>query len=50
MYIYDISLEFFSRMKNISDTICRENKNTHFVFNTVFPENHAVYEIREKIQ
>jgi hypothetical protein len=30
-------------MKNVSDRICRENKNTYFVFNTFF-ENPAVYE------
>jgi hypothetical protein len=33
-------------MKNISSKICRENQNTHFVFNKFFsPENRAVYEI-----
>jgi hypothetical protein len=26
------------RMKNISDTICRENQNTHFMFSKVFPK------------
>jgi len=45
MYIYDnISLKSL-RMTNISDKICRENQNTHFIFNKFFPENLAVYEI-----
>jgi len=32
-------------MKNVSDKRCRETRNTHFVFNNLFPENRAVYEI-----
>jgi len=32
-------------MRNVSDKICRENQNTHFVFGDVFPENRAAYEI-----
>ena len=31
-------------MKNVSDKICRENKNTLFQFSTFFFENPAVYE------
>jgi len=27
-----------SRMTNVSDKSCRENRNTHFVFNKVFPK------------
>ena len=32
---------------NVSDTICRENQNTHFVFSSFFFffENRGVYEI-----
>jgi len=26
-------------MRNISDKSCRENQNTHLVFNKVFPKN-----------
>jgi Fe-S oxidoreductase len=38
MYIYDnISLNLL-RMKNVSDKSCRENKNTHFIFNNFFPK------------
>jgi len=33
-------------MRNISDTSCRENQNTHFVF--IFSKNHAMYEIMWK--
>jgi len=29
-------------MKNVSDEICRENQNTHFVFYNFFFENRAV--------
>jgi hypothetical protein len=32
-------------MRNISDKICRENKNTPFMFNKYFSENRAVFEI-----
>jgi hypothetical protein len=33
-------------MRNVSDKICRENQNTHFIFNSPRPpENLAVYEI-----
>jgi hypothetical protein len=36
-------------MRNTSDKSCRENQNTHFVFNnTFFFENHVVYEIMWK--
>ena len=26
------------RMRNVSDKICRENQNTHFIFNNFFPK------------
>jgi hypothetical protein len=40
---------FFLRMRNISDTICKENQNTHFVFNNIFFfENRTVYEMMWK--
>ena len=36
-------------MRNISNKICRENQNTHFMFkNFFFSENRAVYEIMSK--
>ena len=35
-------------MDNVSDKRCRENRNTHFVFNIFFFENRAVYEIMWK--
>jgi len=31
-------------IRNVSDKICRENQNTHFMFNNDFFENRAVYE------
>jgi len=31
-------------MRNVSDKSCRENQNTHFVFNDAFFENRALYE------
>jgi len=34
-------------MRNFSDKIGREHK-THFMFNNIFPENRAVYEIMWK--
>jgi hypothetical protein len=36
-------------MRNVSDESCRENHNTHFMFeNFFFSENRAVYEIMWK--
>jgi hypothetical protein len=35
-------------MKNISDKIYRENRNTHFVFRILFFENLAFHEIMWK--
>jgi hypothetical protein len=39
-----MSLSVLIRMRNISDKYCRENQNTHFMFNN-FSDNNAVYEI-----
>ena len=36
------------KMRNISDESCRKNQNTHFMFNSFFPENRAVYDIMSK--
>ena len=37
------------RMRNISDKSCRENRNTHFMFNKFFVlENLDIYEIMWK--
>jgi len=43
-----ISRSGLPRMDNVSDKRCRENRNTHFVFNIFFFENRAVYEIMWK--
>ena len=32
-------------MRNVSDEICREYQNTHFIFSNFFFENRVVYEI-----
>jgi len=32
------SRSFLLRMRNVSDKICRENQNTHFVFCNSFPK------------
>jgi hypothetical protein len=40
-----ISRWILIRMRNVSDYICRENQNAHFMFNNLFSENRAVYEI-----
>jgi hypothetical protein len=37
MYVYDISLRSL-RMRNISDKRCRENQNTHCMFNNFVPK------------
>ena len=44
-----LSRPLLLRMRNVLDKSCRENQNTHFVFNNFFPpENRAVYEIMWK--
>jgi len=43
-----VSCSDFLRMRNVSDTSCRENKNTHIMFCHFF-ENSAVYETMWKI-
>ena len=50
MYFLIIPLSVLLRMRNtfISDKRCRQNQNTHFMFNVFFPENRAVYEITRK--
>jgi hypothetical protein len=35
-------------MRNVSYKSCTENQNTHFMFNNLFSENCAIYEISEK--
>jgi hypothetical protein len=35
-------------MRNVLDKSCRENKNTHFIFNNFFRENRTVNEIMSK--
>jgi len=35
-------------MKNVTDKLCRETQNTHFMFNNFFSENRAIYEIMGK--
>jgi hypothetical protein len=48
MFNYDNSSLNLLRMRNVSDKICRENENTHFVFSEFLTENRAVYEIMWK--
>jgi hypothetical protein len=43
-YIFIISCSFILRMRNASDTSCRENQNTHFVSSNFFFENRTIYE------
>ena len=46
IYIFFISRSILLRIKNDSDKICRENRNTHFAFNNFFFffESRGVYE------
>jgi len=32
-------------MRNVAEKCCRENQNTHFMFNKFFYKNFAIYEI-----
>jgi len=43
-----ISRSVIPRMRNVSDKICREDQNTHFVFSNFFFETSAVDEIMWK--
>jgi hypothetical protein len=43
-----VSRGTLSRLRNVSDNICRENQNTNFMFNNCFPEYCAVYKIMLK--
>ena len=36
IHIFIISRSFPLRIRNISDKLCRENKNTHFIFSKDF--------------
>ena len=38
-----ISRRSFLRMRNVQGRRCTENQNTHFMLNTFFIENRAVY-------
>jgi hypothetical protein len=40
-----ISCSVLLGMRNVSDQICTDNQNTHFVFGNFSPEKPAVYEI-----
>jgi hypothetical protein len=50
-----ISHSLLIRIGNVADKICRENENTHFIFNSPPPpppppqKNHALYEICGKM-
>jgi hypothetical protein len=43
-----ISRYIVLRMRNVLEKVCRENQNTHVLFNNVSFENRAVYEIMSK--
>ena len=47
-YTFFMSLSVHLRKRSVSDSSCRENRNTLFMFNKFFPENHAIYEIMWK--
>ena len=39
-----ISRLIFLKLRNVLDRHCRENENTHFMFNNFFSENCTVYD------
>ena len=43
-----ISRWILLRMRNVSDKSCRENQNTHFLFNNVFRESCCLWDTVEK--
>jgi len=40
-----ISRSIILRVRNVSGKNCRENQNTHFMYNNFFFEHRAVYDI-----
>jgi len=44
-HILIITRPILLRMRNVLDTSCTENQNTHFMFHNPFSENPSVYEI-----
>ena len=48
IYIFFTSLSILLKIINISDKCCRETRNTHFMFNNLFFERRAVFEIMWK--
>ena len=42
---FNISHSVLLIIRNISDKICTENQNTHYILNNFFFENPAIYEI-----
>jgi hypothetical protein len=48
-HLWQYLAKILFRWRNILDKSCRENENTHFMFNNFFFfENRAVYEIMSK--
>jgi hypothetical protein len=47
-HIYDSVSLNSSKMRNVLDKSCRENQNTHFMFNDFFFENRVIYGIMSK--
>jgi hypothetical protein len=43
-----ISRSILLRTRNVSDKRCRENQNTHYMFNNVFSKTRTIYEITWK--
>jgi hypothetical protein len=46
--IYDLSRSVFLRMTNISDKLCTENQNTHFIFNNFSRKSCCLWDNVEK--
>jgi hypothetical protein len=44
VHLWQYVAEFFLEWHSL-ENICRENQNTHFMFNNYFHENGAIYEI-----
>jgi len=42
-----VSRSVLHRMRNVSDKSCRENQNTHLVFNKCFSKDRDVYKMEK---
>ena len=48
IYIFIVSTSILFRIRNVSDNSCRENQNTHYLFNSFFFKSYSLWDNVEK--